>query len=149
MYQMKPKKTSYILLIISGLLSLCAIGMGIGYAGVRVFQNKSADDFEKNIIADTEPENAPAEIEEVREVLKTEKDIFITPQPQEESYLYLIKLENGKTKVYTLSGNAVVYSHELPVEPGALPPDDINILKEGIYLKNKDELLSFTEDFCS
>ena len=66
-----------------------------------------------------------------------------------ELFMYLIKFEDGKTKVYNLSSGEKVFSHSLPIEPNSLRDEDLSMLKEGIYLKTKNELLSFTEDFCS
>ncbi len=146
MYEIKPKKTSYILFVVIGIMALSAIGLGIGYAGAKLSGRTPEGEYiERHTpieITETEKQNSENFTEQQAETVNSGK------LPENE-FMYLIRLENGKTKVYSLSGETPVYSHELPVKPGALPPDDVASLKEGIYLKNKDELLSFTEDFCS
>lgn len=146
MYKVKPKKPRFFLFTI-GLFLLAALGIVIGYAGAKISDNiKKSQSATENISVATQTPDFSAE--------QISKPVLLDENPQNETlsenqYMYLIKLEDNKTKVYTLSENTKTYSHELPINSADLLPNDLEALKEGIYLKTKDELLSFTEDFCS
>lgn len=149
MYEVKPKRKGFIFFVVLCFMMLSAIGAGIGYAGVKLFGKPSESEFVQEMNPASVVENTTTQKEANDDITNQGTEAVNSGHLPENKFMYLIKLENGKTKVYSLPGETPVYSHELPVKPGALPPDDLELLKEGIYLKNKEELLSFTEDFCS
>ena len=149
MYEVKPKRKGFVFFVVLCFMMLSAVGAGIGYAGVKLFGKSSESEFIQEMNPITPLENTTIQKEENNDITNQEAEAVNSGSLPENEFMYLIKLENGKTKVYSLPGETPVYSHELPVKPGALPPDDLESLKKGIYLKNKEELLSFTEDFCS
>lgn len=146
MYKVKPKKPRFFLFTV-GLFLLAILGVVVGYAGAKITDNiKKSQLTPENISAATQEPTFPA-----AEISKT---VLLDENPKKETlhenqYMYLIKLEDNKTKVYTFSDSTMTYSHDLPINTADLLPNDLETLKKGIYLKTKDELLSFTEDFCS
>ena len=149
MYEVKPKRKSFVLFVVLCFMMLSAIGAGIGYAGAKLLGKSSESEFIQELNPASVVENTTTKKGENEDIANQEAEAVNSGSLPENEFMYLIKLENGKTKVYSLPGETPVYSHELPVKPGALPLDDLESLKKGIYLKNKEELLSFTEDFCS
>lgn len=148
MYKIKRKRTWHVFGFILAFFAIAAIGLGIGYAGARLSDRPEHTEY---IINSPEPlpaptNAAPPESKAVLNLVETEAKETTLPK---ELFMYLIKLEDGKTKVYNLSSGEKVFSHSLPIEPNSLRNEDLAMLKEGIYLKTKNELLSFTEDFCS
>jgi len=148
MYKIKQKKPWSAFKFIISLLFLAAIGLGIGYAGAKITKHTPDSEYLYSFpISAPEPTSLPETKAASSPVTSEPKET--TAPKEEEKFIYLIILEGKKTNVYSLSGNQKTYSHSLPIEPNSLLPEDLTLLKEGIYLKTKDELLSFTEDFCS
>lgn len=147
MYRIKRKRPWLVLGFILAFLALGAIGIGIGYAGAKL-SNKAPETKQLTYTPEplATPTVAPQKSKAVLNLVETVPKETSLPK---ELFMYLIKFEDGKTKVYNLSSGEKVFSHSLPIEPNSLRDEDLSMLKEGIYLKTKNELLSFTEDFCS
>lgn len=60
-------------------------------------------------------------------------------------YLYCVKLENGKIVVYK-NGDVTPFE-TIDTDPSVLPKQDLDSLKEGIYIKTDAELQRLLEDF--
>ena len=148
MYRINRKKPWSALKFIAAFLALAIIGLSTGYIIAKISVRSQKNEY-LYTLPTSAPQPTPAP--KNKAVLKPIEDIpKETSEPEvEEEYMYLVILEDKKTNVYSLSGNVKKFSHSLPIEPNALRFDDITALKEGIYLKSKDDLLSFIEDFSS
>ena len=62
---------------------------------------------------------------------------------------YIARFENGDIAIYVSSGGKESFLYSLDVWARDLPAEDMVRLREGIVLKNKQELASFEEDFTS
>ena len=148
MYRIKKKKTWTAVGFIMAFLAIASIGLGVGYAGAKL-SNQSLEEEQENSSPPPVTENTFLNEDSTVASKTLETEVKETTPPKNDEFMYLIALEGNKTNVYTLSDNKKLFSHSLPVEPNSLRKEDISMLKEGVFLKNKDELLSFIEDFCS
>lgn len=146
MYQIKPRRTGKMLIITITISCVVAIGAGVGYAGVKLYTAPKQDNY---IISYTPiPTLVPPEETSAAVLSNIPSEEKNTTKPV--YFKYLVKLDGNKTNVYILSENGdPVLSHTLPIELGSLRKEDVKKLEEGIYLESKQDLLSFTEDFCS
>ncbi len=62
---------------------------------------------------------------------------------------YLARLENNTIAVYMVSKEEVSFLYHLDVYTGNFPAAELLRLKEGVILKNRQELASFEEDYTS
>ncbi len=62
---------------------------------------------------------------------------------------YLARLENNAIAVYMVSNEEVSFLYTLDVYTGNFPAEELIRLKEGVVLKNRQELASFEEDYTS
>lgn len=154
MYKIRPKRTMSFLGFLLVFLLLAAVGLGIGYAGAKLKEQATRQEYFENL-PEEETENlekAQKELAESEAASKSGVDDAAggeeTHVPAEE-FMYYIQLDGTQTKVFSLQGDEKIFSHTLPVEPASLPDDDLAMLRSGLFLKSRDELLSFTEDFCS
>ena len=148
MYRIKQKKPWSALKFIGIFLALAIIGLSTGYILAKMTESSQKNEY---LYVTPTPTSKPIQVQKNKAVSKPlENEPKETPEPKkEEEFMYLVILEDKKTNVYSLSGDTKTFSHSLPIEPNSLRFDDLTDLKKGIYLKTKDELLSFTEDFCS
>ena len=148
MYRIKQKKPWSALKFIVALLALAIVGLSTGYILAKITEHSQENEYLHNPPTHQTKPTTPPENKAVSKQIDDEPKE--TPEPKaEDKFMYLVILEDKKTNVYTLTENKKTFSHSLPIEPNSLRFDDITTLKEGIYLKTQDELLSFTEDFCS
>ena len=147
MYKIKKRRSWSGFKFILVLFSISLIGLGVGYAGAKLAGRSQSP---QELLHTSEPTFPSNDIpEQSKAVLKPVENAPKENDSPKELFMYLIKLEDGKTKVYSFSTGEKVFSHTLPIEPKSLRAEDQAMLQEGIYLKTKSELLSFTEDFCS
>ncbi|MBO5364282.1 MAG: hypothetical protein J6A56_02300 [Clostridia bacterium] len=62
---------------------------------------------------------------------------------------YLARLENDNIAIYMVSEEDVSFLYTLDVYTGNFPAAELIRLKEGIVLKNRQELAAFEEDYTS
>ena len=62
---------------------------------------------------------------------------------------YLARFENDDITIYMVYNNEESFLYTLDVYAGNLPAEDMLKLKEGVVLKNRQELASFEEDYTS
>ena len=62
---------------------------------------------------------------------------------------YLARLENHQIAIYTVAEEEERFLYTLDVYTGNFPANELLRLREGIVLKNRQELASFEEDYTS
>ena len=146
MYKIKPRRTLSVLGFTLAMLALAVIGFGIGYACTK-YMGQSQNTELSATFPSPSPHQAASEESKATFRISAEAPPKATPIADE--YQYLIRYEEGTTKVYDISEGKKILSHTLPIEVASLRQDDLTMLRNGVFLRTKDELLSFTEDFCS
>lgn len=146
MYKIKPKRTLSIFGFTLAMIALAVIGFGIGYACTK-FMGQSQNTELITPVQSQSPQLSSSE--ETKAAFRTSVEAPPKATPLKDEYRYLIRYEEGTTKVYDISEGKKILSHTLPIEVASLRQDDLTMLRNGVFLRTKDELLSFTEDFCS
>ena len=146
MYKIKQKRTWSFFKFTILFLSLAAVGLGIGYASAKLTGGSHEEEYIQNIIPTAPPDS---KLPESKAASKQTIDEPADTSAPKEGYMYLVRYEDGETKVFNISGGKKTLSHTLPIEPASLRQEDLTMLRDGVLLKTRDELLSFTEDFCS
>lgn len=146
MYRIKQKKAWSFLKFTIAFIFLAAFGLIVGYAGAKLSGQASEKELVQTPIA---PHSQGAELSESKAASKSSIDEPVNSAPKKDEYLFLVRYEDGETKVFNISEDKKTFSHTLPIEPASLRQEDLTMLRAGVFLKTKDELLSFTEDFCS
>lgn len=62
---------------------------------------------------------------------------------------YLARLENQDIAIYMVTENDVKFLYHLDIYAGNFPAEELLRLKEGIVLRNRQELAAFEEDYTS
>ncbi len=62
---------------------------------------------------------------------------------------YLARLENNDIAIYMVTEEKVEFLYRLDIYTGNFPAEELLRLKEGVILKNRQELASFEEDYTS
>ncbi len=62
---------------------------------------------------------------------------------------YLAKLENNDIAIYMVAEDEVEFLYRLDIYTGNFPAEELLRLKEGVMLKNRQELAAFEEDYTS
>ncbi len=62
---------------------------------------------------------------------------------------YIARLEDNKINIYISSDQKEAFLYSLDIYEADFPKEDMEKLRNGVILKNKQELTSFEEDFTS
>ena len=148
MYQVQKKRKSGWFFVV---LFLCAfaVGLGIGYAGVRAkLREKNAELPQEIQLSEKNEPMADQEPGQPASAPMAEKQEAEVKNEAEESYF--VQEKAGKVCVFRIDSEGVRrFSHYLSIELEALREADKQLFREGIKVSNKEELLSLTEDFGS
>jgi len=146
MYKIKQRRPWSFFRFIVAFFALAAVGLGVGYAGGKLSGRTPEGEYVQKIAPTIAPE---PELAESKAASKSSVDEPINTPSYEENFTYLVKYEEGETRVFNISEGKKTFSHTLPIEPASLRQEDLSMLREGVLLRTKDELLSFTVYFCS
>ncbi|MBE7027793.1 MAG: hypothetical protein E7407_01990 [Ruminococcaceae bacterium] len=146
MYKIKQRKSWSFFKFIVAFLALAAVGLGVGYAGAKLSRRTPEGEYVQNVSPTIDAEH---ELTKSKAASKTLVDEPAATPSNEEKFAYLVKYEEGQTRVFDISEGKKILSHTLPIEPASLRQEDLSMIREGVLLRTKEELLSFTEDFCS
>ncbi len=90
------------------------------------------------------PNKEPAPEISASEVQNSRKN-----QPQETRPGYLLKLEGNTLCAYRIKNGGNILLEKSAIEPLSIAAEDIENLKNGIYAKSEEEVLSFFESYTS
>ncbi|MBE7021819.1 MAG: hypothetical protein E7414_01205 [Ruminococcaceae bacterium] len=147
MYQVQKKKRRWPLFI---LLFLCAfaVGMGIGYGGIKMNRERSLNNEPPRPAQTSSAQPGATEPPELAAALTTVLPAE-TPVPLVSEH-YFVKEEAGEVCVFSVDEiGEKRFSHKLPIALKDLREEDRRLFREGIYLDSKQALLELTEDFSS
>ncbi len=143
MYQVQKKKSGWFYVT----LFLCAfaVGLGIGYAGIRSSLRKQKTPPAENTVTQDEENPAVAEPNRAVSVVPTEEK-----EEPAEKITYFVQARSGKVCVFAVDASGTKrFSHNLAITLDALREADRALFDEGIEVASKEELSSLVEDFGS
>lgn len=137
----------FLIILISG-----SLGMAAGYASIRykslphlgnIYLTQTKEPIAENTSVTAEPVYATQG--------KTEAEITQSASPLPASLdEYIVKADEKTVSLFKITQNGTVhFEYTLPINLNALPEKEQKILKEGISVKNKQELASVIEDYGS
>ncbi len=113
-----------------------AVAILAGYLSYTVAYRKQTEEMQERIMSE-ELVSAAA----VREEAENGETLRV-------SY-YLARLENDDIAIYMVTKEDAKFLYRLDIYTGNFPAEELLRLKEGVVLRNRQELIAFEEDYTS
>ena len=123
--------------ILVGMIAF-ALAVLIGYTSYILALNHALSKTQANL---KEPDTATAEAYTEQVPLSTES-VTIAES-------YIARLDDDKISIFAVTNGRESFMYNLDVYIGDLPESDLNLLKKGVLLEDKEALAKFEEDYTS
>ncbi len=145
MYEVKRKRKKGFVVALFVFLCAFSVGLGIGYGGVKLGYFGKKQEVPRVV-----PSAVPSPIPDRQASANLAEEAEASPSPSPKPQGYFVRVEGNRVCAFTVDEDGEKkFSHNLPIELGALREQDQQMLLEGIMLSSKEELLSLVEDFSS